>query len=160
VADHYSLQPDQGDAGELHFTNSRPTVVGGGLNDASVSRCSLATTEDGTAKTPAVEDMTTEEQISKDQNERDEARQNLRETLTEVNKKVEGAGEDFHPDHLIESHPVGASLVAGALGFWLAQSSTLGTHRAFSAQEDSASFRLRCEFRINSNFSRSSSLSI
>lgn len=61
--------------------------------------------------------MTTEEQISKDQDERDEARQNLRETLNEVNEKVERAGEDFRPDHLIASHPVGASLVAGALGF-------------------------------------------
>jgi len=61
--------------------------------------------------------MTTEEQISKNQDERDEARQNLRDTLTEVNAKVERAGGDLRPDHLIESHPVAASLVAGALGF-------------------------------------------
>ncbi len=60
--------------------------------------------------------MTTEEQISKNQDERDEARQNLRETLTEVNAKVERAADDFRPYQLIESHPVGASLVAGALG--------------------------------------------
>jgi hypothetical protein len=57
------------------------------------------------------------EQISKNQNERDEARQELRDTLTEVNAKVERAGGDLRPDHLIESHPVAASLVAGALGF-------------------------------------------
>jgi hypothetical protein len=61
--------------------------------------------------------MTTEEQISKDQDERDEARQDLRETLSEVNAKVAHAGDDIRPVHLIESHPVGASLVAGALGF-------------------------------------------
>jgi hypothetical protein len=61
--------------------------------------------------------MTTEEQISKNRDERDEARQNLRDTLTEVNAKVERAGSDLRPDHLIESHPVAASLAAGALGF-------------------------------------------
>jgi len=61
--------------------------------------------------------MTTEEQISKNQDERDEARQDLRDTLTEVNAKVERAGGDLRPEHLVESHPVAASLVAGALGF-------------------------------------------
>jgi ElaB/YqjD/DUF883 family membrane-anchored ribosome-binding protein len=65
----------------------------------------------------ALKDMTTEEQISKNEDERDEARQNLRDTLTEVNAKVERAGDDLRPEHLIESHPVAASLVAGALGF-------------------------------------------
>ncbi len=65
----------------------------------------------------AVEDMTTEEQISKNQDERDEARQDLRDTLTEVNAKVERAGGELRPEHLIESHPVAASLVASALGF-------------------------------------------
>jgi ElaB/YqjD/DUF883 family membrane-anchored ribosome-binding protein len=67
---------------------------------------------------PAVEDnMTTDEQISKNQDERDEARQNLRDTLNEVNAKVERAGDELRPDHLVESHPVAASLIAGALGF-------------------------------------------
>jgi hypothetical protein len=61
--------------------------------------------------------MTTEEEISKNQDERDEARQDLRDTLTEVNAKVERAGGDLRPEHLVESHPVVASLVAGALGF-------------------------------------------
>jgi ElaB/YqjD/DUF883 family membrane-anchored ribosome-binding protein len=60
--------------------------------------------------------MTTEEQISKDQDERDDALKDLRETLTEVNAKVERAADEFRPGHLIESHPVGASLAAGALG--------------------------------------------
>jgi ElaB/YqjD/DUF883 family membrane-anchored ribosome-binding protein len=66
---------------------------------------------------PAVEAMTTEEQISKTQSERDEARQDLRETLSQVNAKVERAGDDLRPEHLIESHPVGACLVAGVIGF-------------------------------------------
>jgi hypothetical protein len=61
--------------------------------------------------------MTTEEQISKDQDERDDALQDLRETLTEVNAKVERAADEFRPEHLIQSHPVGASLAAVALGF-------------------------------------------
>lgn len=61
--------------------------------------------------------MTTEEQISAIQIERDDARQNLRDTLSEVNDKVERTEDEMRPDHLIESHPVGASLIAGALGF-------------------------------------------
>jgi ElaB/YqjD/DUF883 family membrane-anchored ribosome-binding protein len=69
------------------------------------------------ARVPAVKEMTTEEQIFKNQNERDEARQDLRDTLNEVNAKVERAGDHLRPDHLVESHPVGASLVAGLVGF-------------------------------------------
>jgi ElaB/YqjD/DUF883 family membrane-anchored ribosome-binding protein len=61
--------------------------------------------------------MTTEEQISAIQTERDDARQNLRDTLIEVNDKVGRAEDELRPDHVIESHPVGASLIAGALGF-------------------------------------------
>ena len=61
--------------------------------------------------------MTTQEQISAIQTERDDARQNLRDTLTEVNDKVERTEDEMRPDHVIESHPVGASLIAGALGF-------------------------------------------
>ena len=63
--------------------------------------------------------MTTEEEISKNQDELDEARQDLRDTLTEVNAKVERAGQDLRPDHLVESHPVAACCMAGALGFIL-----------------------------------------
>jgi hypothetical protein len=65
----------------------------------------------------ATERMTTEEQISAIQIERHDARQDLRDTLTEVNAKVERAEGGMRPDHVIESHPVGASLIAGALGF-------------------------------------------
>ena len=64
-----------------------------------------------------MESMTTEEQISAIQIERNEARQDLRDTLTEVNAKVARTEGGMRPDHVIESHPVGASLIAGALGF-------------------------------------------
>jgi hypothetical protein len=61
--------------------------------------------------------MTNQEQISANQTERDDARQDLRDTLAEVNEKVERTEDEMRPDHIIESHPVGASLIAGALGF-------------------------------------------
>lgn len=61
--------------------------------------------------------MTTREQISAIQTERDDARQDLRDTLADVNEKVEQAENEMRPDHVIESHPIGASLIAGALGF-------------------------------------------
>ncbi len=61
--------------------------------------------------------MTTEEQISAIQTERDDARQNLRDTLSQVNDKVGRTEDEMRPDHVIESHPVGAALIAGALGF-------------------------------------------
>lgn len=60
--------------------------------------------------------MTTAERISKNLDERDEARQDLRDTLAEVNAKVERAGGDLRPEHLVAAHPVAACLVAGALG--------------------------------------------
>jgi hypothetical protein len=61
--------------------------------------------------------MTNQEQISANQTERDDARQDLRDTLAEVNEKVERTENEMRPDHIIESHAVGASLIAGALGF-------------------------------------------
>ncbi|MGC2493751.1 MAG: hypothetical protein WA410_13000 [Candidatus Binatus sp.] len=61
--------------------------------------------------------MTTREQISAIQTERDDARQDLRDTLADVNEKVGQAEGEMRPDHIIESHAVGASLIAGALGF-------------------------------------------
>jgi hypothetical protein len=66
-----------------------------------------------------VEDMTTEELISKNQDERDAARQNLRDTLTAVNAKVERAGKDFRPEQLVRTHPAAASLLAAGFGFLL-----------------------------------------
>jgi hypothetical protein len=64
-----------------------------------------------------METMTTEEQISAIQIERDDARQDLRDTLADVNEKIGKAEGEMRPDHVIESHPVGASLIAGVLGF-------------------------------------------
>jgi hypothetical protein len=66
--------------------------------------------------------MTSQEEISRNQDERDDARQDLRDTLNEVNAKLERAGSEFRPDHLIEAHPVGACLMAGTLGFLLGSS--------------------------------------
>jgi len=64
-------------------------------------------------------DMTSQEEMSKNLDERNEARQDLRDTLTEVNAKLESVESDLRPDHLIESHSVGVSLIAGTLGFLL-----------------------------------------
>lgn len=61
--------------------------------------------------------MTNEEQISAIQTERDDARQDLRDTLTDVNEKVGRVEDEMRPDRVIESHAVGASLIAGAMGF-------------------------------------------
>jgi len=68
-------------------------------------------------------DMTMEEQISAIQDERHEARQDLRETLSEVNAKVERAGDDLRPDRMIENHAVGAASIAGAIGFLIGSTS-------------------------------------
>ncbi len=64
-----------------------------------------------------MDNMTTEEQISAIQTERDDARQDLRDTLTDVNQKVGQVEDEMRPDRVIESHAVGASLIAGAMGF-------------------------------------------
>ncbi len=64
-----------------------------------------------------MDNMTTEEQISAIQAERDDARQDLRDTLTDVNEKVGQVEDEMRPDRVIESHAVGASLIAGAMGF-------------------------------------------
>ena len=61
--------------------------------------------------------MTTDDQISAIQTERDDARQNLRDTLAEVDEKVERTEDEMRPDHVIESHAIGSTLIAGALGF-------------------------------------------
>jgi hypothetical protein len=87
------------------------------------SRTARALTEQAPEEQPLTErDMTSQEAISKRRDERNEARQDLRDTLGEVNAKLEHAGDDFLPDHLIESHPVGASLLTGALGFFIGSS--------------------------------------
>jgi len=64
-----------------------------------------------------MDNMTIEEQISAIQTERDDARQDLRDTLTDVNEKVGRVEDEMRPDRVIEGHAVGASLIAGAMGF-------------------------------------------
>lgn len=58
-----------------------------------------------------------EEQISRIENELNGARRDLRDTMTAVNAKVEHAEDEIRPDRLIEKYPVGASCLAGAVGF-------------------------------------------
>jgi hypothetical protein len=74
--------------------------------------------------------MTVEEEISEVKAELDEAQQGLRETLTEASAKAEQQEGALRPDRLIKSHPVGASCLAGALGFVIgskARSSAVGS---------------------------------
>jgi hypothetical protein len=61
--------------------------------------------------------MTTEQQISAIQDERDDARQDLHDALTLVNAKVGRAEDGLRPDRLIENHPAGAAMLAAAIGF-------------------------------------------
>jgi hypothetical protein len=60
-----------------------------------------------------------EEQISRIEKELNGARRDLRETISAVNAKVEHAEEELRPDRLVERYPVGASCLAGALGFFV-----------------------------------------
>lgn len=66
-----------------------------------------------------MDSSTAHEAISNDHVERTEARQDLRDTLAEVSVRIERAESDLRPDHIIEAHAVGASIVACALGFFL-----------------------------------------
>jgi hypothetical protein len=61
--------------------------------------------------------MTTEQQISRIQDERDDARQDLRDALIEVNAKVGRAEDVLRPERMIENHSAGAALIAAAIGF-------------------------------------------
>ena len=61
--------------------------------------------------------MTAQEEISLVEAELDDAQDALRDTLTEVSAKAEHQEGALRPDRLIESHPIGASCLAGALGF-------------------------------------------
>jgi hypothetical protein len=63
--------------------------------------------------------MTTEAQISKVREERDEARQELRNTLIEVSAKAEELEERLHLGRMVESSPIAAAALAGAVGFFL-----------------------------------------
>ena len=61
--------------------------------------------------------MTTDQEISKIEDELEGARGDLRDTMAEVNHKVERAEVALYPEQLVRSYPVGASCLAGALGF-------------------------------------------
>lgn len=61
--------------------------------------------------------MTTEQQIAKMEDELDDARQHLQDTIHQVDEKLERTGLALQPDHLIKNYPISASCLAGALGF-------------------------------------------
>ena len=94
-----------------------PPPVSSSAWSAAIPTTRTPTAQKLAAKAMVIEKTTTEEQISAIQIERSDARQDLRDTLTEVNAKVGRAEGEMRPDHVIESHPVGACLIAGALGF-------------------------------------------
>jgi hypothetical protein len=58
-----------------------------------------------------------EEQVCKIENELNGARRDLRDTMSAVSAKIEHAEGELHPDRLVERYPVGASCLAGALGY-------------------------------------------
>jgi hypothetical protein len=61
--------------------------------------------------------MTTAQQISAIQDERDDARQDLRDALTLVNAKVARTEDSLSPERMIENHSAGAAMIAAAIGF-------------------------------------------
>ena len=61
--------------------------------------------------------MTTGERISEKEDELDDARRGLQDTMSEVDEKLGRTELALHPDQLIRTYPVGASCLAGALGF-------------------------------------------
>jgi len=60
-----------------------------------------------------------QEENSRDQVVRSEARQDLRDTLAEVSVRIGRAESDLRPDHLIENHACGVSIAAGVFGFFV-----------------------------------------
>jgi ElaB/YqjD/DUF883 family membrane-anchored ribosome-binding protein len=61
--------------------------------------------------------MTTGERISEKEDQLDEARRGLQDTMTEVDEKLERTGLAIRPDQLVRTYPVTATCLAGALGF-------------------------------------------
>jgi len=61
--------------------------------------------------------MTTGERISEKEDQLDEARRDLQDTMAEVDEKLGRTGLAVHPDQLIRTYPVTATCLAGALGF-------------------------------------------
>jgi len=61
--------------------------------------------------------MTSGERISKKEDELDDARRGLQDTMTEVDEKLGRTELALHPEQLIRTYPVSASCLAGALGY-------------------------------------------
>jgi hypothetical protein len=60
---------------------------------------------------------TAQEEISKIETELEEAQHDLRDTLTEASAKAAQQEGMLRPDRLVESYPIEATCLAGALGF-------------------------------------------
>jgi ElaB/YqjD/DUF883 family membrane-anchored ribosome-binding protein len=61
--------------------------------------------------------MSVQEEIPKINNELEQARHDLNETLTRINQKVERTEEEFSPNHIVKRRPLMASCCAAAMGF-------------------------------------------
>jgi ElaB/YqjD/DUF883 family membrane-anchored ribosome-binding protein len=61
--------------------------------------------------------MTTDEQIAEKEDQLDDARRGLQDTMTEVDEKLERTGLAIQPDQLVRTYPVTATCLAGAIGF-------------------------------------------
>ncbi len=61
--------------------------------------------------------MTTDERIAEKEDQLDDARQDLQDTMTQVDEKLERTGLAIQPGQLIRTYPVSATCLAGAVGF-------------------------------------------
>ena len=61
--------------------------------------------------------MSVQEEIPRINNELEQARHDLNETLTRINQKVERTEEEFSPNHIVKQRPLMASCCAAAMGF-------------------------------------------
>jgi hypothetical protein len=57
------------------------------------------------------------ESIEKIENELEQAKQDLHQTIAEVNLKVEEVGTRLQPEGLVKRNPMAAACVAAALGY-------------------------------------------
>jgi len=67
-----------------------------------------------------------EDNVGQIESELEEARQDLHQTVAEVNQKVEAAATQLQPEHLVERHPLLSVCIAGALGFTLGNRANRG----------------------------------
>jgi hypothetical protein len=76
--------------------------------------------------------MSAQEEIPRIGEELEEARRDLRETLTQVNHKVKQTEQKLSPEHLIKDRPIVASSLAAMLGFLVGGSNAGSTIAAFA----------------------------